>query len=109
MPEGAVRLADPISTMFWVSWQDNDREGVVEDGDIVGADAAIAWGRERSDNVVIRLGHREGTFFWAGDAPPPLEDGEPLPLWPPVEPLEGWWVPSADDYGEGPSLRPFLG
>ena len=53
-------MVDPETSRFWVSWQIHDAEkgegGVLEDAEIVGADAAIAWGRERADEVFIRLG-----------------------------------------------------
>jgi hypothetical protein len=61
-PDG--RMVDPETSLFYASWQDNR---VLEDeDDIRGAEAAIEWGRERSDYVIIRLGHRGDTFFSAG-------------------------------------------
>jgi hypothetical protein len=45
------RMVDPGSARFWVSWQDDAREGLIEDDEIVGAADAIKWGRERSTDV----------------------------------------------------------
>jgi hypothetical protein len=97
-PDG--RMVDPATSLFWVSWQGDDR--VLEDGDIHGAEAAIAWGRERSDYVMIRLGHRGDTFFSAGTKHPPDNPDdpydEPLPIWPPSgPPPEGWYTPTDDE------------
>lgn len=92
-PDG--RMVDPATSLFWVSWQ-NDR--VIEDDDIRGADAAIEWGRQRSDYVFIRLGHRGDTWFSAGAKHPPDNPDEPLPIWPPSgPPPEGWYTPTEDD------------
>ena len=97
VPHG--RLADPASSVFWASWQPNDeaarRAGLVENVEIVGADAAIAWGRERSDVVRIRLGHHSGTYFSAGadQADAFVEGGKTAPRRPPAhEPDDGWWI-----------------
>jgi hypothetical protein len=45
------------------------------------ADSAITWGRSRADVVLIRIG-MPGTYYSAGEEPPPRE--EPLPIWPPI-------------------------
>lgn len=89
------RMVDPETSLFWVSWQDETADDVVESrDDIVGAEAAIAWGRERADVVVIRLGHRGDTYFSAGDIPDPS-----MPPWPPrTPPAEGWFTPHPDDH-----------
>jgi hypothetical protein len=91
------RMVDPESGRFWVSWQnDDDDEGLIADDEIIGAEAAIAWARERSSDVVIRLGHRGDTYFWAGEGVEPVEDSddEPLPVWPPAgPPPSGWYTP----------------
>ena len=96
-PDG--RMADPETTLFWVSWQDNRP---LEDDDIRGAEAAIEWGRERSDYVLIRLGHRGDTYFSAGTKHPPENPDdpydEPLPIWPPSgPPPEGWFTPTDEE------------
>jgi hypothetical protein len=83
-------MIDPESGIFWASWQEPDR--ALEDVELVGADAAILWGRARSETVVIRLGHRHNDFFSAGDAVAEGEEG-PLPTWPPSTPADGWWTP----------------
>src|SRR5207237_10406425 len=87
LPSG--RMVDPDASTFQVSWQDCDDDTqtgeLLEDGEVAGAEAAIAWGRERSDQVLIRLGHTEATHFSAGHVH--LSDltgsqGRPYPLWP---------------------------
>ena len=93
VPAGS--MIDPETAVFWASWQhDGDgvpNPGVLEDIELVGADAAVGWGRARAETVIIRLGHRHHDFFSAGDSPAEGEDG-PLPTWPPASPPEpGWW------------------
>lgn len=85
------RMIDPAIAEFGGSWQD-DR--VLEDVVVYGADAAVEWGRRRSDRVLIRLGHSRASYFSAGDEhPAPDEEGE-VPHWPPsAPPPEGWWYP----------------
>lgn len=86
-------MIDPETGRFWASWQDDDAEGVVEDIELDGAEAAIAWGRERSETVYIRLGHRGDTYFSAGAVHAEDDEGR-LPLWPPAGPPPGgWWTP----------------
>ena len=90
-------MVDPATSSFWASWQDGEP---LEDVHVIGAEAAIAWGRERSDRVLIRLGHVEGTHFSAG--------GEHLdvPSWPPAAaPPEGWWTPVDEAAAEARELR----
>ena len=83
----------PDRSSFWVSWQEEGLDDVIESDDILGAEAAIAWGRERADVVVIRLGHMHDTYFSAGDIPDPS-----MPSWPPqTPPPEGWFTPRPDD------------
>src|SRR5206468_4526 len=66
---------------FWASWQDDDEPAALEDVELVGAEAAIHWGRARSCTVLIRLGNRGDTYFSAGSRgrwllhPPPLGFG----------------------------------
>jgi hypothetical protein len=107
LPDG--RMVDPSASIFYVSWQDYDEERMqgelLEDGgEIVGAEAAIAWGRARSDRVLIRLGHVDQTHFTAGRIP--IADrsgpgGRSFPSWPPADPpTEGWWIPTDDAVAE---------
>jgi hypothetical protein len=86
VPSGG--MVDPDSSLFVVSWQDS---GPLEHTQISGAEAAIAWGRKRSERVVIRLGHDgPDTYFSAGDR----EDDE-FPRWPPPRRARpDWWSPS---------------
>jgi hypothetical protein len=80
-------MTDPATSAFWTSWQD---DGVLDDVELCGADAAIAWGRERASTVLIRLGRTDETYFSAGD-----QAAGGLALWPPERPpVEGWWSPA---------------
>jgi hypothetical protein len=88
VPAGA--MIDPETGLFWASWQDPDR--ALEDIELVGADAAIEWGRARANTVIIRLGHQRNDFYSAGVSPAEGEEG-PLPTWPPKAPQAGWWTP----------------
>ena len=88
VPAGS--MIDPETGLFWASWQEPER--ALEDIELVGADAAILWGRARAETVIIRLGHRHHDFFSAGDSLAEGEDG-PLPTWPPSTPQAGWWTP----------------
>jgi hypothetical protein len=91
VPDGA--MIDPTKARFWVSWQDDDEPSFLGDDEVDGAEAAIVWGRERSDTVLIRLGHRGDTYFSAGSFHARADDG-PLPVWPPTDPPPGgWWEP----------------
>jgi hypothetical protein len=94
VPEGS--MIDPAVELFGASWQDD--EGVIEEMEFMDAEAAVAWGRERSAFVLIRLDHDGYAFFSAGTLR--LEDdGEPLPPWPPKGPPPGgWWEPSGDEH-----------
>jgi hypothetical protein len=83
-------MVDPETSTFWASWQNDER--ALEDVDIVGAENAIAWGRERADVVMIRLGHRGDTYFSAGAVYDPDDSDEPPhPAWPPLGPPPGGW------------------
>jgi hypothetical protein len=91
-------MVDTEKAVFWASWQGSEGsgDGAIEDAEVHGAEAAIAWGRARSSIVFIRLGHRGDTYFWAGEGPEPVEepDDDPLPVWPPsAPPPAGWWTP----------------
>ena len=92
-PESYVppgRMIEPDAAGFRASWQDDP--GELEDAMIRGAAAAVEWGRERSDVVMIRLGHSAGSYFSAGERHPADDDG--VPHWPPLgPPPEGWWGP----------------
>jgi hypothetical protein len=85
-------MIDPATGRFWASWQDEDAGSELENADFAGAEPAIAWGRERSDRVYIRLGHTEETYFSAGAVHPPGASSWP-PWPPPAPPPDGWWVP----------------
>ena len=80
-------MIDPATGRFWASWQD-EAEGTIEDIEVDGAEAAIEWGRERSETVYIRLGHRGDTYFSAGVVDAEDDDG-PMPVWPPPGPPPG--------------------
>jgi len=68
-------MIDPSTARFSASWQDEDGPATLEDIELDGAEAAIAWGRERSETVLIRLGNRGDTYFSAGVAPAEDDDG----------------------------------
>lgn len=90
IPEG--RLIDPARARFSASWQDD--HGEIESAEFEGADAAVAWGRERSDFVLIGLGWRSDLYFSAGETHISDPEDGPLPTWPPAKPpSEGWWPP----------------
>jgi len=96
------RLVDPEMSAFYVSWQESDtdtrRGELLEDaGVITGAETAIAWGRERSDRVLIRLSHSDQGQFSAGrvQLTESKGGGREFPAWPPISPPpDGWWTPS---------------
>lgn len=91
VPDGA--MVNPATGRFWCSWQDEGLGRSIEDVDVDGAEAAVEWGRERSETVLIRLGHGGDTYFSAGTARA-RDDDDPLPLWPPqAPPSDGWWEP----------------
>jgi hypothetical protein len=88
-------MVDRERSRFSASWQDGNADDSLEDVDFDGADAAIAWGRERSDVVLIRLGNRGDTYFSAGAKHVIDDEAESLPLWPPeAPPPQGWWDPA---------------
>jgi hypothetical protein len=91
------QMVNPETALFSASWQ--TPEQVLEDVDIVGAEAAIAWGQERADVVLIRLGHRGDTYFSAGSIHKEYlaDPDEPMPIWPPSgPPPEGWFEAEAE-------------
>jgi hypothetical protein len=90
-PDGS--MIDPANAKFWASWQADDAPNVLEEIELESAEAAIAWGRGRSETVLIRLGGRDDTYFTAGVVPAEDDDG-PVPAWPPAGPPPGgWWKP----------------
>lgn len=100
LPRG--RMVEPARSPFSVHSEDWDgdagRGELLElGGAIVGAEAAIEWGRARCDRVLIRLTHSHDGQYSAGAEP--LTDeraghGDPLPTWPPKETgREPWWTP----------------
>lgn len=77
-------MVDPVNTAFWASWESDAH---LENVHVLGAAEAMAWGRQRANRVLIRLGHTSESYFCAGDEP----DND-LPRWPPAPaPAEGWW------------------
>jgi hypothetical protein len=62
-------------------WERSDPPGVLGEGSWDSADAAVAWGRDRCDVVIVRLG-TPPRLFSAGSRQP---DGEELPAWPPAD------------------------
>lgn len=96
------RMIDPDTGLFGASWYIDDDGPAVEHTRLVGAEAAIAWGRERADVVLIRLGaHEPGGYLSAGAIPGRLDENEdaPLPDWLPApdRPAEGWYSPPEPD------------
>jgi hypothetical protein len=90
-PDGS--MVDPALARFEASWQDESHpDGVLEIAEFEGAEAAVAWARERSDVVWIRLGNTGDTYFSAGEEHPEEPGSPPFPRWPPsVPPPGGWW------------------
>jgi hypothetical protein len=95
-------MVDPETTLFNVSWENWDE--IREEGELIsaamirGADAAIAWGRERADVILIRLGHTRGTYYSAGSVEPkPAERDATIPTWPPAGPPSVGWFRPYDD------------
>lgn len=80
-------MADPVTCTFLVSWQ-HSSDGLLDDAEVVGAERAIVWGRDRAQVVRIRLGDIDDTYFSAGVRRVPS-----LPPWPPQPPAGGWWSP----------------
>jgi hypothetical protein len=100
---------DPVTTTFAASWQYVRDEAPEDAGvellgqeEIVGADAAIAWGRERAQIVLIRLSHSAGSYFSAGEVTHSGSlDAGSIPAWPPTgPPPQGWFTPAADSDDE---------
>jgi hypothetical protein len=70
---------DPHGARFRGHWERQDSPRMIEKGpEWPSADLAIAWGRERCDVVLIRIGE-PGIYYSAGDIDPL---GTPLPRWP---------------------------
>ena len=97
-------MIDPATARFRASWQDEDGPLELDDVECDGAEAAIEWGRARSEIVWIRLGNRGATYFSAGATNPEDDDDddEPTPVWPPSGPPPGgWWErPAVPTLGE---------
>ena len=62
-------------------WERMDPPGMLAEGVWDSAAAALAWGRARSDEVVIRI-DLPGRQYFAGA---PQADREGLPAWPPED------------------------
>jgi hypothetical protein len=93
---------EPATTIFSASWQYIPDDAPANAGaellgaeDIVGAEAAVAWGRKRARVVLIRLSHSSASYFSAGELAYRGEmDGKPVPAWPPADPPpNGWFTP----------------
>ena len=99
-PEGFVPDGFMVSpeSEFYASWQDDDEDADIEDAVFDNAEEAIAWGRARSDVVLIRLGSTGDTYFSAGSVLVSDDEG-PLPPWPPDVPSRGWWTAGSDPEG----------
>jgi hypothetical protein len=103
------RLVDPQLTTFFLNWDDEREDGYIEDTRLLGAEAAIAWARQRSDRIAIRLAHTDESYFYAGSIPIENErDGVRVsyPPWPPAgPPVGGWWTPADDEAAAIESYR----
>jgi hypothetical protein len=93
------RLFDPEHSLFWARWElwNEDSSRLDHDGDeiILGAEAAIQWGHERADVILIRLSGGD-SFYSAGRAVRTKAFGMALQPWPPDRPAEGWFRPPED-------------
>ena len=95
-------MVDPEASIFevhWEAWDDETLTGemLASGGEMEGAEAAIAWGRERCDRVLIRLAHSDESHFSAGriQLTESAGSGRAFPTWPPDSPPpDGWWTPS---------------
>jgi hypothetical protein len=86
-------MVDSDNSLFVATCQQN---GPLDHTEIASAEAALAWGRERAERIVIRLGHTEDTYFTAGD-----KQKASFTRWPPAAPpVAGWWSPGAAGQGE---------
>jgi hypothetical protein len=63
---------DPPEPGYEVSWQSDDPGyNWIEDGPYTASlREALAWARDRTDEVVVRPSWDEGTSYWAGPQPP---------------------------------------
>jgi hypothetical protein len=90
------RPFDPEHSLFWTRWEVwNDEEQLEHDENeaVLGAEAAIRWGSERADTILIRLSGN-GPYYSAGRFVRSHDlDGSPIRPWPPDTPVEGWWRP----------------
>jgi hypothetical protein len=73
--DGAIYLTG----RFDASWQTDASR--LDSAEKLTADEAIAWGRERAEDVRIRLADG-ARYFWAGAGPAPPD----LDAWPPADP-----------------------
>ena len=105
IPEGM--WVDPATSVFWTSWQyiaddapDDAGAELLGHEDILGADAAIAWGRGRARIVLIRLSHAAESYFSVGELPyTGTLGGKRVPPWPPTgPPPRGWFTPPPETY-----------
>lgn len=76
----------PQGSRFVGHWESVGPPALLESGPgWANVELAIAWGRERSDVVLVRLG-APGTYYSAGDGEP--LNGAPLLKWPPATEAE---------------------
>jgi hypothetical protein len=90
-------MVNPETAVFraHVEEEVGGRSSPGEETKVTGAEAAIAWGRERASVVWIRLGNRGDTYFSAGQEHPADDEPEEFVRhWPPEgPPTGGWWKP----------------
>jgi hypothetical protein len=86
MSRGAVFIGRVYGQPRWrAHWESSEGDGpgvegnrVLENGgEFDSADAAVAWGRERTDRIVVDAGGDR--FYWAGTAPAPADLTGPWP------------------------------
>jgi hypothetical protein len=78
---GSAGWQDPNDQPWSGYWERGTPPGVLGEGAWPSAHEAVAWGRDRCDVVIVRLGTPPRVFS-AGSHQP---DGETLPAWPPPD------------------------
>jgi hypothetical protein len=56
-----------LTGLFIAHWESDEGHALIEGPDGVSVDDAIAWGRERSDAVIVQVGYGYDGFYSAGD------------------------------------------
>jgi hypothetical protein len=70
---------------YWDAEDGQSRPEFLEQGPVrCEVEEAIAWGRERSDRVVVRLGQTDDTVYSAGSERLTDHTDNLVPLWPPA-------------------------